>query len=162
MDDFLLKLYRHVPMPTWLVKKAIWVFSPKYCIGVIGIIFNDDHEILLVNHTYRGKYSWALPSGIGKKGEDPKKAIVREIEEEIGLNVVVKKVLDISLPPGAIYLDIFLLCEELETDTLRLSLEISEVSYFNSVTLPRENISPDHLVALEQILDLYSQEDIRQ
>lgn len=61
-------------------------FQDKFLIGVTGIIFNKNREILLFKHTYR-THSWALPGGYLKSGEHPREALEREIKEESGLIV---------------------------------------------------------------------------
>jgi 8-oxo-dGTP pyrophosphatase MutT (NUDIX family) len=42
-------------------------------------------EVLLVLHTY-GPRRWELPGGGVKRGEDPRSALLRELEEELGLD----------------------------------------------------------------------------
>jgi 8-oxo-dGTP pyrophosphatase MutT (NUDIX family) len=49
-----------------------------------GVVFNEKGEVLLI---FRLK-TWDLPKGKIEKGETPKVAAVREIQEETGLNVV--------------------------------------------------------------------------
>ena len=44
---------------------------------------NVNGKILLVKHNYGAK-NWHLPGGEVKKGESPKKAALRELEEETG------------------------------------------------------------------------------
>lgn len=65
-------------------------FQDKFLIGVTGIIFNENQEILLFKHTYRS-HAWALPGGYLKSGEHPREALEREIKEESGLVVSVDK-----------------------------------------------------------------------
>ncbi len=63
-------------------------FEDKFLVGVTGIIFNENREILLFKHTYRA-HAWALPGGYLKSGEHPREALEREIKEESGLVVSV-------------------------------------------------------------------------
>ncbi|WP_217210899.1 NUDIX hydrolase [Streptomyces sp. AC550_RSS872] len=44
-------------------------------------------RVLLVNPTY--KPGWDLPGGMAEANEPPEKTVVRELREELGLNVVV-------------------------------------------------------------------------
>jgi ADP-ribose pyrophosphatase YjhB (NUDIX family) len=60
---------------------------PHYLVGVIGIIRNEAGEVLLVHHTYRHRIPWGLPAGFLERHEQPREALLREIEEETGLKV---------------------------------------------------------------------------
>ncbi|MBE7122422.1 NUDIX domain-containing protein [Bacillus cereus] len=60
------------------------IFMPS----VAAIIKNEQGEILFQNPG--GEY-WSLPAGAIKPGERPEDAIVREVWEETGLKVEVKK-----------------------------------------------------------------------
>lgn len=59
-------------------------------IGVVGIIRNSEGEVLLCKMPLnRGVYpgQWALPGGGIEEGEKMEEALVREIKEEVGLEV---------------------------------------------------------------------------
>jgi len=51
--------------------------------GVIGIAFTPNGRIVLVRHTYVG--GWYPPGGARKRKEPGIAAVIRELEEEIGL-----------------------------------------------------------------------------
>ena len=51
--------------------------------GVIGIAFTPHGRIVLVRHTYVG--GWYPPGGARKRKETGIAAVIRELEEEIGL-----------------------------------------------------------------------------
>lgn len=61
-------------------------FQTKFLVGVTGIIFNDQQEILLFKHTYRS-HAWSLPGGYLESGEHPRESLEREIKEESGFVV---------------------------------------------------------------------------
>jgi 8-oxo-dGTP pyrophosphatase MutT (NUDIX family) len=52
-------------------------------LGVSAIASGPDGRVVLVKHTYRA--GWYLPGGGVGRFEAPQRAIVRELEEEIGL-----------------------------------------------------------------------------
>lgn len=54
-------------------------------LGARAIVLNQNQEILLVKHTYQPH--WYLPGGGVKRGEAVKVAILRELQEEVGLLV---------------------------------------------------------------------------
>ncbi len=55
-------------------------------IGAVAVVGRDEH-VLLVRHAYR--QGWGLPGGSLRRGEDPVAAVVREVGEELGVDVVV-------------------------------------------------------------------------
>ncbi|KAF0820951.1 mutT/nudix family protein [Bacillus sp. ZZV12-4809] len=58
-----------------------------------GIVRNDLREILL---PYKGNgEKWSLPAGAIELGEAPAEAVIRDVWEETGLNVLPKKLLGI-------------------------------------------------------------------
>ncbi len=64
--------------------------NDQFLIGVTGIIFNEKNEVLLVKHTYR-RVPWSLPGGYLKTKEHPKVGLTREIYEETGFRVKIKR-----------------------------------------------------------------------
>lgn len=54
-------------------------------LGARAIIISPENKILLVKHTYQPH--WYIPGGGIKKGESVKAALVRELQEEVGLTV---------------------------------------------------------------------------
>ena len=53
-----------------------------------GMIFNDSGEVLLL--LKRKHHHWELPGGKVERNESIKEAALREIKEEVGLNVFLK------------------------------------------------------------------------
>ncbi|WP_454784317.1 NUDIX domain-containing protein [Legionella sp. WA2024007413] len=51
--------------------------------GPRAIILNQENQVLLVKHTYEPY--WFLPGGGVKKGETVKEALIRELNEEVGI-----------------------------------------------------------------------------
>ena len=59
-------------------------------VGVTGVIFNDSGSVLLMKRKgSHGAGKWAMPGGWMEKGEWPADAAVREIKEEVDLDVSV-------------------------------------------------------------------------
>lgn len=55
-------------------------------LGARAIVLNSDNQILLVKHTYQPH--WYIPGGGVKKGESVKNAMLRELQEEVGLTII--------------------------------------------------------------------------
>ena len=55
--------------------------------GVKVMVFNGAGELLLIRNTYGKTHLWTLPGGGIKRGEAPDAAALREVREEVGLEV---------------------------------------------------------------------------
>jgi ADP-ribose pyrophosphatase YjhB (NUDIX family) len=148
----LLRLWGRLPIPNRLRWAIISLFVPKFAVGVVGVIFNEEKDILMFHHTYRGsRYPWGLPSGWLAPREDPVRAIVREIYEETGLDVCVVRPLLIENAFLFRRLDLFFLCEY-EGGEFRPSSEVDATQFFNKDSLPEMLLSQREMI--EKILDL--------
>ena len=56
-------------------------------IGVGGIIFRDESVLLVKRAQEPSKGQWSLPGGVVELGETLKEALMREIMEEVSINV---------------------------------------------------------------------------
>lgn len=73
-------LWRRTVLAIFLTGKAL--ITPA-AFGVNAVVEDEEGNVLVVRHSYLPH--WHLPGGGVNPGEPPKKAIVRELEEEIGL-----------------------------------------------------------------------------
>lgn len=65
--------------------KTYYQNLPKKSLAAAALIYNQQKEILILKTSYR-KY-WTLPGGVVEKDESVKRALVREIKEEINLDL---------------------------------------------------------------------------
>ncbi|PID58090.1 hypothetical protein CSB45_05215 [candidate division KSB3 bacterium] len=64
---------------------------PRYPIPAVGaLIFEDDRLLLIKRGRPPAEGQWTLPGGVIEPGESPEEAIVREVREECGLDIVVE------------------------------------------------------------------------
>ena len=68
--------------------RLLWLFNSKFSVGVSAVVVDRDGRVLLLRHVFRRTDGWSLPSGWMQAGETIAGAIVREIREETGLEVV--------------------------------------------------------------------------
>ncbi len=68
-------------------------FSKKYPVSIKGIVKIDEKIILLKNE----RNEWELPGGKLEDAETAQQCVVREIKEELNLDVVVEKMVDVWL-----------------------------------------------------------------
>jgi ADP-ribose pyrophosphatase YjhB (NUDIX family) len=125
-----------------LFKKNFGYATPK--VDVRAAVFRDN-RILLVRE--RSDSGWTLPGGWADVGDAPSVAAVREVREESGYEVVVKKlaaVYDRELhhhPPYPFHsYKIFFVCQ-LTGGSAQTSVETTEVGFF-----PEDGIPPMSLV----------------
>ena len=133
MQSFLLKIWKLFPL--WLKILLARLFWPRYMVAVAAVIVDTAGHILLGKHTYRKKHPWGLLAGVLEYGEDPEKAIVREIQEETGFNVEVEQLLKAVSAKEDHHISLVYLCRIVD-GAFHSSPEISVVQYFPSDDLP--------------------------
>ncbi len=85
-------------------------------VGVTAVVRDADGRVLLGLRS--DTRDWALPSGIVEPGEEPAEAVVREVREETGLDVVPEHLTSVSTTDvvayangdRSVYLDLTFLC----------------------------------------------------
>lgn len=82
---FALRLYRALPRPLRLL--AVRIIAPAHTVGALCFIERPDGRVLLLRQYHRD--GWTLPGGLLNRGEDPARAVVREVREETGITVEV-------------------------------------------------------------------------
>jgi len=87
--------YRLLPLP-WR-RLAVRVVCPTYTAGSLVVIEDAGGSVLLIRHTYRK--DWGLPGGLLDRGERPDAAAVREVREEVGLDVELAGVPAVVMDP---------------------------------------------------------------
>ena len=63
--------------------------TPRHSVGVLVVLRRPDGRVLLVDQPYLE--GWSLPGGNLKRGEDPTSGAIRELREEIGVHVPVRR-----------------------------------------------------------------------
>ena len=127
--------------------------------GADGAIINNG-EILLVKN--KNDKKWYLPGGLQELNESIERTVIREIKEELNINVVVRKLISIYSSPKWIkkYINgdiiqslTFLLL--VETKDIKIEIdksEIEEYDYFRINELP-DNIADYALEMCKDVLD---------
>jgi ADP-ribose pyrophosphatase YjhB (NUDIX family) len=127
-----LKIWRVLPL--WLQMVLSRVIRPLFQVFAAAVILDEDKHILLVKSTYNRFHPWGLPGGSLEYGEQPAEAVIREVWEEIHLNVCVEKLLLINswLPDRV---GMYYLCK-VTGGMFSPSDEVSEFAYFSLEDLP--------------------------
>ncbi len=73
-------------------KEVAWKKTlPKKRMAAGALFFNTNKEILVVVPKYGS--TWEIPGGVIEANESPRQACVREIREELGISVEIRKIL---------------------------------------------------------------------
>ncbi len=143
---FLLIIWKRLPF--WLQGILSRIIRPSFQVFAAAAIFDQDQKILLEKLTYQDVYSWGLPGGNVDTGEEPEDAVVREVKEEIGFDVEVKKLLMAKNANAKHILGLFYWCEIIGGH-FSPTLEVSEIKYFALDDLP--DVRPSDVVFLKQL-----------
>jgi len=120
---------------------------------VDGIVLEKGKVLLEKRATPPFVGYWVLPGGHVEYGEKTEKAIKREIKEELGIPVKIKKLFGVySSPkrhPWYHAVAVVYLCQSTK-EKFRLSREVSEFRYFSLKNLPKK-IGFDHRKILNDL-----------
>ncbi len=117
-----------------------------FTIGAFAIILDSQNRVLLCHR--RDKDRWNLPGGGVMSGETPWQAVIREVQEEVGLVVVVDRLLGVYAYPPRDDVVFSFLCTRIGGETTE-SDEADAVDYFALEHLP----STTHLHHVQRIKD---------
>ena len=129
--------------------------------GCSVVIFDKDREKILLTRR-EDNNQWCLPSGGMEPGESASEACIREVEEETGLQVAIKRLIGVYTTPHelVVYRDgnkiqLVALCFEAEIveGELRLSRETTEYGYFSYPEVQELDLLLNHA---QRITDAYS------
>jgi ADP-ribose pyrophosphatase YjhB (NUDIX family) len=129
--------------------------------GVSAVILNECGELLLEERSDFG--FWGLPGGALNVGESIDQTVMREVLEETGLRVVVKRLVGVysdprqygvvSYPDGNVFQTVVFCLECVsESGQLRLSSESTDIGYFPVDALPPKTL-PAHHVHIRDALE---------
>jgi len=120
------------------------LIQDQFLVGVTGIIFNDQEEVLLFKHSYR-QTRWSLPGGYLKSKEHPKEGLEREISEESGLVVSVDEQLKTRTDRDFARLDLCYVGKFIGGN-FTPSTEVTGYSFFSFENLPAIATSQLYLI----------------
>jgi ADP-ribose pyrophosphatase YjhB (NUDIX family) len=127
---------------------------------VRALVVSDKGEILLVRHTYQP--GWYMPGGGLRTGETPEGALRRELQEEVGLEVVGQPTLFgvyLNEWRGVYDYPILFVVRRFTGEAHPAdAAEIAEIGWFRPEALPTET-TPKTKIRIEEFLDVRPRSD---
>ncbi len=108
-----------------------------FTLGAFGVIFDDRGRVLLCRR--RDMDVWNLPGGGVLHGELPSEAVIREVREETGLNVAVRRLIAVYGKRGEADFAFTFECV-VQTGSPVPTTEASDVTYFELDRIPANTI----------------------
>jgi ADP-ribose pyrophosphatase YjhB (NUDIX family) len=154
--QLLSKLWKLIPAA--LRWRAISALSPRFVVGVAGIVLNEQGEVLLAHHVFRGEYAWGFPGGIVGHSEGLIQATHREILEETHLQVAVGPLLQVSMGEQWPNVTFHFFCTIAGSPQPQVNGELFEAGFYPPAALPGA-LKPVQESALAAALTLFQQPD---
>jgi ADP-ribose pyrophosphatase YjhB (NUDIX family) len=124
-------------------RRLLRVSVPRFFVGVVGICV-EDGKILLARHRF-GDPRWRLPGGFLQRDETIAECLQRELHEELGAEIVVDGIMDITAGYRYPRVEVVLRAH-LATPVGALSDEVIEARYFALADLPPVRIDQRQLI----------------
>src|SRR3989344_8524071 len=150
MTPIIAKIWKFLRLPTNLQLFIMRKVNDQFLVGVTGIIFNDNNEVLIFKHSYRDKDHWSLPGGYIKGKEHPKEGLEREIKEESGLVVSADERLKLRTDRNSSRIDLTYIGTFIGGEFIPSS-EVMDMGLFSFDELPR--LRKDQLIFINKALN---------
>ena len=72
-------------LPPVVRRLLVRLGAPSYTVGAVIVLRRPDGKVLMVDQRHSG--GWALPGGLLRRREDPVAGLVREVCEEVGVEL---------------------------------------------------------------------------
>ncbi len=142
-------------LPKRLRRLLIRTIRPSWTAGSVAIIERDDGRWLFVRPIYRK--GWTLPGGLVDRGEQPATTVVREMGEELGIDVTVTTGGWVILDPVLSRIETVFrvaLADGIDPDTIRVtSPELIDLGWFHPESPPPIEDETGDVMALARQID---------
>lgn len=134
-----------MPIPGFITDLRAHIgHRPLWLSGVSAVVRDDAGRILLTRRADTGE--WAVVSGVLEPGEEPARAIRREIGEETGIDAEIVRLTSVDVTPlitypngdQTRYLDVCFLARHLGGEPRVADDENTDVAWFTPDSLPAD------------------------
>ena len=139
MNRLVTWIWARLPVKGRVRSGIVWWLSPKYVVGVSGLVRDGEGRVLLLRHTYRGDKPWGLPGGGLRPGESLEECLQREVLEETGMKVEVVAMLSGAAHYDRRLVDMIFSCRLLPGENVegfKPNAEVAEARFFHVNELP--------------------------
>ena len=140
----------------WAARVAVWLLAPRHRVGAVGVVFDRQGRVLIVEHAFRTDFPWGLPGGWVQTGEEPSEAVKRELREELRLDVEVGELVlsgivgRVRTSTAPVHLGLAYACD-LMSGSSNQSLEVLGVDWIDPASPGRE-LAPFQRTAIARAL----------
>ncbi|MEO8611983.1 MAG: NUDIX hydrolase [Chloroflexota bacterium] len=132
--------------------RVFWRFrQAKFSAGAVGVVFDGQGRVLLVEHVFHPYLPWGLPGGWVDRRESPAETVQRELREELELTVKVGPILMVETEFGN-HLDFAYLCYS-DGRVGKLSSELLQYDWYDLANLPR--LHKFHYQAITSAMEIH-------
>ncbi len=140
-------ILRAAPGLADIARTLFRITQARFSAGVVGVVLNRQSQVLLVEHLFHPRTPWGLPGGWLEPGEDPARALDRELGEELGITIEI--IQPLLIKTGHYFrnhLDIAYLCRSLD-DVRWVSSELRDYRWQEVEHLPA--LAPFHQASID-------------
>lgn len=145
---FLLDVFARLPRS--VRRGVVRTIAPSYSVGAICVIERDDGHVMLIRQSYRQR--WGLPGGLLARDEEPEAAALREVREEVAIEVELTSPASVFVEPRLRRVDVIYRARPAAGDNAHprpSSPEITAVEWFPLDGLPP--LQAETATALEMV-----------
>ena len=141
---------------SWLRRLGAFLLHPKLLVGANIIAFDKSKRVLLAQHSWKERYQWRTPGGLVERNEDVGKALIREMKEELGLNIKSKDLVlvDIRINKDFPRVDVYYLYLKKVFVNIIPNSEIKRIKFFKVSNLP-QSLFPGQAEVIRKSADLF-------
>lgn len=145
---------RRYPWTVTLARALYSLTRPRFTMGVVGVLFNGEGRVLMVEHVFHPYLPWGLPGGWVERNEQPGESLLRELREELEIKATLGPLLIIeTIVPN--HVDVAYLCTS-DDPIGKLSFELLGYQWVDPRTLPPTH--EFHRLAIERAQSLLALE----